>query len=81
MTTCFRSVIAFGSVRLLGDAAEKRRAMRLLAQKYAPDVAAEQVEAEIGREWKRLCVLEFSIERLTGKQAIELAVPRRPRTP
>ena len=80
LTTYFRSVIAFGSVRRVEDAAEKRQAMRLLARKYAPEVGAEQVEAEIGREWKRLCVLAFFIERITGKQAIELvARSRRPR--
>lgn len=78
LTTYFRSVIAFGTVRMVEDAAEKRQAMRLLARKYAPHEGAEHVEAEIGREWKRLCVLAFSIERITGKQAIEL-VARSPR--
>ena len=78
LTTYFRSVIAFGSVRRVEDAAEKRQAMRLLGRKYAPDVDLEQVEAEIAREWKRLCVLAFSIERLTGKQAIELVPRTRP---
>ncbi|MDE7241489.1 pyridoxamine 5'-phosphate oxidase family protein [Desulfovibrio sp.] len=72
LTTCFRSVIAFGTVGVVEDAAEKRQAMRRLAMKYAPDVGAERVEAEIAREWKRLCVLAFSIEYLSGKQAIEL---------
>lgn len=73
LTTYFRSVIAFGTVRIVEDAAEKRKAIRLLALKYAPEESAERLEAEIEREWKRLCVLEFSIERLSGKEAVELA--------
>lgn len=77
LTTYFRSVIAFGTVRRVEDAAEKRQAMRLLARKYAPHEGADHVEAEIGRKWKHLCVLAFSIERLSGKQAIELVARSR----
>ncbi len=80
-TTYFRSVIAFGTVRILEDEAEKRRAIRALALKYAPDDSEENREAVIGREWAPLCLLELSIEHLSGKESIELAREKRKETP
>ena len=71
-TTYFRSVIAFGTVRVLEDEAEKREAVEALALRYAPDDSAEHRRAMIEREWDRLCMLEFSIDHLSGKEAIEL---------
>lgn len=71
-TTYFRSVIAFGTIRILEDEAEKREAVRALAIRYAPEDSAEHRDAEIEREWKQLCLLEFSIDHLSGKEAIEL---------
>ncbi|MFR1110032.1 MAG: pyridoxamine 5'-phosphate oxidase family protein, partial [Anaerotruncus colihominis] len=38
-TTCFRSAIAFGRVRVLEDPAEKLHALELLAAKYSPGQA------------------------------------------
>lgn len=46
-TTCYRSVIVFGTVRILEDGQEIRKAM------------------------ERLCMIEFSITHLTGKQGME----------
>lgn len=70
-TTYFQSVIAFGKVRILENGEEKREAISLLAEKYAPGGAGKQAEIEKG--WNALCMLEMQIEHLTGKQAIELA--------
>ena len=75
-TTYFRSVIAFGTVRILEDDNEKREAVRMLAVKYAPDDTEENRERAIEREWKPLCMLEMEIEHMTGKEAIELAVKK-----
>lgn len=75
-TTYFRSVIAFGMIRILEDEAEKREAIQALAVHYAPGDSAEHRDAEIEREWKQLCLLEFSIEHLSGKEAIELVRER-----
>ena len=75
-TTYFRSVIAFGTVRILEDDNEKREAVRMLAVKYAPDDSEENREQAIEREWKPLCMLEMKIEHMTGKEAIELAVKK-----
>lgn len=70
-TTYFRSVIAFGRIRILEDDGEKRRAIETLAGRYMPDDAAGRT-AEIEKEFKRLCMLELAIEHMTGKEAIEL---------
>ena len=77
-TTYFRSVIAFGTMRILEDPGEKRAAIEKLALKYAPGDATERRLQAIEREWEPLCMLELSIEHLTGKEAIEL-VAKQPR--
>ena len=61
-TTYFRSVIAFGRIRILEDEGEKRAAIE----------RPERRERAIQRDWAPLCLLEMSIEHLTGKEAIEL---------
>ena len=75
-TTYFRSVIAFGTVRELEDPEEKRNAIEKLAVKYAPEDSGENRQAAIQREWAPLCMLEMTIEHLSGKEAIELVRAR-----
>lgn len=77
-TTYFRNVIAFGRIRILEDEEEKRAAIEKLALKYAPDDSAENRRRAIDREWKPLCMLEMTIEHLSGKEAIELVKARQP---
>ena len=71
-TTYFRSVIAFGQIRVIEDDNEKRTAIEKLAIKYAPEDTAENRDNAIRREWKPLCLLEMTIDHITGKEAIEL---------
>lgn len=75
-TTYFRSVIAFGRIHILEDEEEKRAAIEKLALKYAPDDSAENRRRAIDREWEPLCMLEMSIDHLSGKEAIELVRKR-----
>ena len=75
-TTAFRSVIVFGSIRIIEDDAEKLAAIRKLAVKYAPDNTEQQHAAEIDGAWSRFCMLEMSIAHMTGKQAIELVAKK-----
>lgn len=75
-TTYFRSVIVFGTVRIVEDSAEKRIAIEKLAVKYAPDGTAEHREQMILRDWAPLCILELTAEHMTGKEAIELVKAR-----
>ena len=71
-TTYFRSVIAFGTIRELEDDSEKRAAIEKLARKYTPADSRENRDRAIDRDWAPLCMLEMTIDHMTGKEAIEL---------
>lgn len=75
-TTFFRSVIAFGKIRIITEEAELRAAIEALAMKYAPQDTAENRDRYIMREWKPLCMFALEIEHMTGKEAIELTRKR-----
>lgn len=75
-TTYFKSVIAFGKIRILDHEQEKRNAIQKLTLKYAPDDTAEKRNLEIDRLWNTFCMLELTIEHLSGKEAKELAASR-----
>lgn len=75
-TSYFRSVIAFGTIRIVESQQEKREAIEKLALKYAPNDSAENRQKTIDKEWEPLCMLEMAIEHMTGKEAIELAKTR-----
>lgn len=71
-TSYFRSVIVFGTIRIIENEQEKRDAIEKLALKYAPEDTGTHRKSSIDREWEPLCMLEMTIEYLTGKEAIEL---------
>ena len=71
-TTYYRSVIAFGTVRILDDDDEIRRAIETLSVKYAPEDTPAGRTRVIDRAWDRLCILELTVDHMSGKQAIEL---------
>ena len=66
-TTAYRSVVVFGSVRIIEDEGEKRSAVRKLAVKYAPEQTNAQHDAAIDSAWDRFCILEMSVAHMTGK--------------
>ncbi len=70
-TTYFRSVIVFGKARIIEDNAEKRTAIELLAAKYSPNDEEGRLK-EIDSGFKRLCMIELTVEHMTGKEAKEL---------
>ncbi len=72
-TTYFKSVIAFGKIRILEGENEKRQAIEKLAMKYHPNDDEANRNQEIAREWNPLCMIELSVEHMTGKEAIEIA--------
>ncbi|MCH5277617.1 MAG: pyridoxamine 5'-phosphate oxidase family protein [Desulfovibrionaceae bacterium] len=74
--TNFRSVIAFGHARVLDDDAEKRRALELLTEKYAPR-DEEGKQREIAKDFARVCMVEIRIEHITGKEGLALARARK----
>lgn len=71
-TSYFKSVVAFGQIKILESEAQKREAIELLAFKYNSYDSEEERYKAIDREYAALCMLEFKIEHLTGKQAKEL---------
>lgn len=75
-TTYFRSVIVFGTMRIIEEEQEKRTAVEKLALKYAPEDSAQNRGAAIEKDWKPLCMLELTPEHITGKEAVELTKQR-----
>lgn len=75
-TTYFRSVICFGRVRIIDNDDEKMAATRLLGNRYNPG-QDEALAEEIRKACKGMCIIELTIEHMTGKEAIELARARR----
>lgn len=70
-TTYYRSLIAFGRIRILEKEADKRRAVELLAEKYAPGDEAGKIKY-MEKEFAGVSVMELTIEHMTGKIASEL---------
>lgn len=65
----FESVIVFGSSRVLEDAADKRRALNGLLQKYFPQMTSGQDYRPItDEELKRTSVYAITIESWSGKR-------------
>ncbi len=70
-TTYFRSVIAFGKVRIIQDETEKRAALEMLAARYSPDHEEGRLKAIAG-SFNQLHMVALTIDHLTGKEAKEL---------
>ncbi len=75
-TTYFRSVIAFGRVSIVDDAAEKRDIITRLARRFNPSDNEQHRNDVIEREFPPLCILRMDIEHMSGKEAIELVRKR-----
>ena len=69
--THYKSVIAFGKIRVVTEDAIRRKALELLAQKYSP-IGEEKVNREIASFWNTVCILELQIEHITGKAAKQI---------
>lgn len=72
-TSYFRSVIVFGKAHFVESTEDKVTALRLLGDKYSPDI---DPDAEISRFIKTVCIVRIDIDRVTGKEAIELTRER-----
>ncbi len=71
-TTYFKSVIAFGTARIIEDDAEKRNAIEKLTVKFTQDQTEQKRSEAIEKEFPALGMVEMTIEHMTGKQALEL---------
>ncbi|MBQ1953532.1 MAG: pyridoxamine 5'-phosphate oxidase family protein, partial [Alistipes sp.] len=65
-TTEFESVIAAGCARLVVQDEERRRALRLIVEKYSPTHLEEGLKA-IERSAHRTGVVAIEVESLSGK--------------
>lgn len=72
-TSYFRSVIVFGKAHFVESTEDKVTALRLLGDKYSPGI---DPDAEISRFIKTVCIVRIDIDRVTGKEAIELTRER-----
>ena len=59
------SVVIFGRLRELTDRGEIIEKLRLLGNKYYP--TEDEVEREIDRFLDRVCMLELTVDHMTGK--------------
>ena len=69
-TTYFRSVIIFGKARVVLEETLKRYALELFVRKYSSGYEKEGAD-EINKDFKTVCVVEITIEHMSGKEAIE----------
>ena len=76
-TTLFKSVIVFGNIKVMENEEEIMRAIDALGRKYVQDDSAVNRENAIKKDWEALCMLEMSVEHLSGKQSRALAEMRR----
>lgn len=76
-TSYFRSVIVFGKARILEDETEKRNAIYALSARYAPDHDERRHLQAIEKEINILCMIELTIDHMSGKEAIELVKAKR----
>lgn len=73
-TSYFRSVIVFGKAEIVEDETQRVEALRLLSGKYSQDI---DPTSEIDRFLKTVCIVRIDIDRITGKEAIELTRRRK----
>ncbi len=72
-TTYYRSAIVFGTARFIEDDDEKVEALWKLSRKYCAGIDAT---TEIAKLLKTVAIIEITIDRLTGKESIELTRQR-----
>ena len=70
-TTLYRSVIAFGSVHIADDEAERIHGVQLLAEKYNPGEPEAGWRKEMA-DCPNFLILVMEIEHITGKASREL---------
>lgn len=71
-TTYYRSVIAFGCVRILEAPEDIRAGAEALGRRYHPNGTQEDLSGEIQGAMGRMCILEMEISHMTGKEGREL---------
>lgn len=70
-TTYFSSVVIFGKARIVKDQEEKLTSLKVLSNKYSPNLEKE-TEIEISKALEHLVMVAIDIDHMTGKEALEL---------
>lgn len=73
-TSYFRSVVAFGRAKIIEDLDMKHKIVDYLVEKYSPGLE-EGVHETFAERITWMGAFEIEVEHLSGKEAIELAVP------
>lgn len=76
LSTRYRSVIAFGRVRMVEDAETKRSVLMAIGKRFAPGNMTKAQE-EIQSSIHHTGIIELTIEHLSGKESRALAKERR----
>lgn len=74
-TTAYRSVMVFGTARIIENPECRRLGLELLGRKYSPGIE-EAMQDEIASAFDRTAVIELKIEKITGKEGFELTKTR-----
>lgn len=75
LTTSYRSVICVGRVRKVEDEAHVREDLVALCDALAPGMDGRR-DASLARSARRTCVLELTVDRMTGKESMDLVRER-----
>jgi len=70
-TSVYRSVIAFGNIRIVSDPDELKAKLAILGHRYNPDDTEENLSNTINESLEHVYILELDIEHITGKEGIE----------
>lgn len=65
-TTLYESVIAFGDAEIIGNDGEKRKALRLLVEKYSPGYE-ETGEKYMDASWQRTATFKVTVKHIAAK--------------
>ena len=71
-TSYYQSVIVTGTIRILEDWQEASEALEKLAVRYYPGDRKEHRDRVIAGARDAVCMMELSVEHMTGKQAKEI---------
>lgn len=74
-TTAYLSVIVFGEIRIVKDDKNRKLGLELLGRKYSPNFE-EAMQSEIANAFDRTAIIELKIEKITGKEGLELTKAR-----
>ncbi len=74
-TTYFRSAVVFGTIEIMENKSEKTDVINMLVKKYSPDFVKYSQE-EIGKLIDNVGIICLNVEKMTGKEAVELVKAR-----